>query len=89
MIQAYQGYFQEDGRFIANNRIIKIPINRRVIVNILEDEIINSKTAQTVDKKEIAKRKKMVKSLKGCLAGYEVDLAQIREERIAKRGLLE
>ena len=41
MIQAYQGYFQEDGRFITDNRT-KIPANRRVIVNVLDDEIINT-----------------------------------------------
>jgi len=59
MSQAYQGYFQEDVRFISDN---------------IEEEI--------------AKRREMVKSLKGCLAGYKIGLTQIKEKRIAKRGLL-
>ena len=84
MLQAYQGYFQEDVRFIADNAIVKIPPNKRIIINIL-DEITD---AEIVREEEIAKRREMVKSLKGCLAGYEIDLAQIKEERIAKRGLL-
>ena len=87
MIQAYQGHFQEDGKFIANNRIIKIPVNRRVIVNILEDEISNAETAETVDKKEIEKRLKMVKSITGIIPP-DVDVDALRAERIAKRGLL-
>jgi hypothetical protein len=84
MLQAYQGYFQENVRFIADNVIVKIPPNKRIIINIL-DEITDE---ETVREEEIAKRREMVKSLKGCLAGYEIDLAQIKEERVAKRGLL-
>lgn len=86
MIQAYQGHFKDDGRFIADNKIVKIPTNRRVIINVL-DEIIDTEVTKS-NEEEITKRQEMVKSLKGCLAGYEVDLAQIREARIAKRGLL-
>jgi len=42
--QTYQGYFEEDGRFIADNNIfITIPIKCRVIVKILEDEVIETK----------------------------------------------
>ena len=42
--QTYQGYFQEDGRFVADNNIfITIPIKRRVIVKILEEEVIETK----------------------------------------------
>jgi len=86
MIQAYQGHFKEDGRFIADNKIVKLPANKRVIINVL-DEIIDTEIIQS-DEEEIAKRREMVRSLKGCLAQFEVDLAQIREERITKRGLL-
>ena len=39
-VQAYQGYFQADGRFIADIPTTKLPTMRRVIVNILEDEIV-------------------------------------------------
>ena len=41
--QTYQGYFQEDGRFVADNILITLPIKRRVIVIILDDEIIETK----------------------------------------------
>lgn len=38
MLQAYQGYFQEEIHFNVNNRAVMIPTNRRVIINILDDE---------------------------------------------------
>ena len=38
MVQTYQGYFQEDGQFISGNTLIKLPMLRRTIVNILSDE---------------------------------------------------
>ena len=40
MIQTYQGYFGEDGRFIPDIAVKKIPAGRRAIVNILDDEVI-------------------------------------------------
>ena len=43
-IQAYQGYFQADGRFVPDNILVKIPANRRAIVNILDDEPTETKT---------------------------------------------
>jgi len=88
MIQAYQGYFQEDGRFIADNLMVKIPINRRVIVNVLDDEAINTETTQTAVENEINKRLKMVQSITGIIPS-DIDVDAIRAERIAKRGLLE
>lgn len=39
MIQTYQGYFQEDGRFIPDNLSIPLPTRQRAIVNILDDEV--------------------------------------------------
>jgi len=42
--QTYQGYFQEDGRFVSDNNIfIALPIKRRVILKILDDEVIETK----------------------------------------------
>jgi len=38
MIQTYQGYFQEDGCFIPDGVRVRMPVKRRAIVNILEDE---------------------------------------------------
>ena len=39
MLLAYQGYFEEDGRFIPDGPPVKMPAKRRAIVNILDDEI--------------------------------------------------
>jgi len=44
LVQTYQGYFQEDGRFVADNNIfIALPIKRRVVVMVLYDEVIETK----------------------------------------------
>ena len=43
---------------------------------------------QATSQDELNKRREMLNSLKGCMVGVEVDLAKIRKERIAKRGLL-
>jgi hypothetical protein len=43
MVQAYQGYFLNDGRFVSDNASNKIPTMRRVIVNVLDDEVIENK----------------------------------------------
>ena len=42
MIQTYQGYFQEDGRFLTDGLLIKLPTKRRAIVNILDDDVTES-----------------------------------------------
>ena len=44
LIQTYQGYFQEDGRFIPDNPLTKVPPRRRTIINVLEEEITDVKT---------------------------------------------
>ena len=49
MIQAYQGYFQEDGRFIPDGPPVKMPTKRRAIVNILDDEILSSEDTSRAD----------------------------------------
>lgn len=85
MIQAYQGHFQDDGRFIADNAAVKIPAYRRVIINIL-DEIIDAETIRS-DEEEIAERLKMVEALTGIIPP-DADEKAMRAERIAKRELL-
>ena len=85
VIQAYQGYFREEVRFVADNSVVRIPAKKRVIVNVLDDEIVDD--AKTVDKAEIEKRLEMVKSITGIIPP-DVDLDAMRAERIAKRGLL-
>ncbi|MCL2225338.1 MAG: hypothetical protein FWB96_10275 [Defluviitaleaceae bacterium] len=42
MLQAYQGHFREEVRFYVDNREVMIPTNKRVIINILDDDIENS-----------------------------------------------
>ena len=54
----------------------------------IEPVYVSGTTEQTSSQDELNKRQEMLKSLKGCMVDVEVDLAKIREERIAKRGLL-
>ena len=44
MIQAYQGYFESDGRFVADSPSVKLPTMRRAVVNIFYNEPIESTT---------------------------------------------
>ena len=46
VVQTYQGYFEEDGRFISDGLLEKLPTRRRAIVNILDDETIEIKTSK-------------------------------------------
>ncbi len=46
MIQTYQGYFQADGRFIPDSRLAQIPIMRRAIVNVFDEEISEKPDSQ-------------------------------------------
>jgi len=39
MVQTFQGYFVEDGRFFSDSTLVKLPTGRRAIVNILEEEV--------------------------------------------------
>jgi hypothetical protein len=50
MVQTYQGYFLEDGRLMTNGSPIRLPIRRRVIVNILEDEMGETKVQSKAEK---------------------------------------
>jgi hypothetical protein len=84
MLQAYQGYFQEGVRFIADNAIVKIPPNKRIIINVL-DEIVDMEAES--NEQEISERLKMLESITGIIHS-DVDEKVIRAERIAKRGLL-
>ena len=46
MIQTYQGYFTEDGRFVHDGISIKLPTRRRAIVNVFLDETADDVTPQ-------------------------------------------
>ena len=43
MIRTYQGYFREDGRFITDGLLVKLPTKRRAIVNILDDDVVEAR----------------------------------------------
>jgi len=40
MEETYQGYFQHDGRFVADIPTVKMPAMRRVIVKVLADDYV-------------------------------------------------
>ena len=43
MAQTYQGYFQADGRFIADDTEVAIPTMRQMIISIIDDEATETK----------------------------------------------
>ena len=49
MVQTYQGYFQEDGRFIPDGVMVKMPTRRRAIVNIFNEEEVS----ETADQRQV------------------------------------
>jgi len=61
---------------------------KQIVVSLSRQLADNTQPAKTIDAKEIAERQAMFESLRGCLAGQEIDLKKIREERLQKRGLL-
>ena len=81
-LQAYQGYY-ENGFFYAGGRKIHLPVRRKMTI-ILEDNFIQENKA---DEQEINKRLEIVKSLRGIIPS-NFDIDALREERMAKRGLL-
>jgi hypothetical protein len=62
MIQTYQGYFGDDGRFVPDGIVMKIPVGRRAIVNILDDEVVKPKK-QTVNQQQAAAVKKFLSDI--------------------------
>jgi len=46
MVQTYQGYFTEDGRFVHDGINIKLPTRRRAIVNVFLDETADDVISQ-------------------------------------------
>jgi hypothetical protein len=67
MIQTYQGYFIEDGRFVSDGLLVKIPTRRRAIVNILDDEIDSTNhTVSNID--NTAERQERVFAIKEIIA---------------------
>ncbi|MCL2203586.1 MAG: hypothetical protein FWB88_06575 [Defluviitaleaceae bacterium] len=81
-LQAYQGYY-ENGYFHIEGRKIQLPVRRKMTI-ILEDNFIQENKK---DEQEINKRLEIVKSLRGIIPS-NFDIDALREERMAKRGLL-
>ena len=80
-----------DGLTFKPRQPIPVQGYYEVVITFLEpiDPVyVSGATEQTNKQDELNKRREMLKSLKGCMAGVEIDLAKVREERIAKRGLL-
>ena len=50
MVQAYKGYFQENGQFISESILTKIPINRQVII-LWDDEATEDKKLTQAQRK--------------------------------------
>ena len=46
MVQTYQGYFTEDGRFVPNGIQVKLPIRKRTIVNVFLNETADEVTPE-------------------------------------------
>ena len=44
MVQAFQGYFQEDGRFIPDGMTVTVPKNTRAYVLVVPEEPVPEKT---------------------------------------------
>ena len=40
MVKTYKGYFAEDGRFVSDGAMVKLPVQRRAVVNVFDDEVI-------------------------------------------------
>lgn len=81
-LQAYQGYY-ENGHFHTEGKKIQLPVRQKMTI-ILEGNFTQD---NNIDEQEINKRLEMVKSLRGIIPP-DIDENALREERIAKRGLL-
>jgi len=49
MIQTHQGYFAEDGRFISNGLFVQLPVRKRAIINIIDEEVVEESSADRED----------------------------------------
>jgi len=81
-VQAYQGYFQADGRFVADSPMFKLPAMRRVIVNVLSDEIVIPAVSDNGDK--LARLRKVLDTARG-VEGELADSDWNELENIRKR----
>ena len=82
-VQAYQGYFQDDGQFITlEESPVEIPKHVEVYIVFTGKPVKHDNTIQS-------KRAIAIDTLKGVIPqGFDFDLDEIRHERLKARGLL-
>jgi len=73
------GYVEDNWQFTPDIKTVAVPKKRRAYIKFVDEEII--------DENEIEERMEMVKALKGIIPP-DVDLKTIRDERLARKGLL-
>ena len=52
MVQTYQGYFTEDGRFVPDGTHVKLPTRRRTIVNVFINDVTSQNDTALRDRIE-------------------------------------
>lgn len=91
LIQAYAGRVFNGKPVISDS--VRLPENANLLITIADDfPFVKKATAETItqtNEEEIVKRMEMVESLIGCMAGYDIDLNQAREERLTAKVLLQ
>jgi hypothetical protein len=83
--QGVLGYIGEDLRFNSNNSIVKTLINKRVIVTPVDDDVMDN--ANVYYETDVEKRIALAESLRGIIPP-DIDLKAMRDERLARKGLL-
>jgi hypothetical protein len=86
MVQTYQGYFLEDGRFISDTSTIRIPARRRAIVNVLVDETVDNTRQQKTDTLDKIMEKALKAESTGILTNADWDeFENIRSQTVLER----
>jgi len=73
MVQTFQGYLQEDGRFIPDGVSVKVPPRRRAIVNIL-DEIVEDDTDASQKERDFQDRVDRIDSILAAASDAEDEM---------------
>lgn len=84
-VQAVQGYFK-NGFFHQSGKRVNLPEQRMVIVNVLNIPVAAAENLDAPPAKSSQEEKKTAfAALDGILAGHDVDLDTMREERILSK----
>ena len=73
MIKTYYGYFQEDGCFITDGIMVKLPTKKLAIVNVLESEVVDNPYTAHSQSKLVAIKKIIADALDAEEAFTETD----------------